>query len=237
MPMGGPSRRERRAQKSADARVARHALPLFPDTATRQAIRIRYTAALRSGTPQSKVLDEAHHEADDRAARVFARAGAPACGPGCSYCCKLFVSVRAPEARRLAAALRALPAARLAEVRRRLAENAARVKGSTSESYPRVPCALLTDEGTCVAYEARPFSCRDYHSFDVDACRKVDVGEAPGVPSHREAAAVHGEVAMAWLEALAASGTDTGSYELQQVLHILLEDPHGDITPARETSP
>jgi len=234
--MSSPSRRERRAQKSAEDRVARRALPLFPDTATRQPIRLGYAAALRSGKPQSRVLDEAHQEADDRAARVFARAGSPACRPGCSYCCKLFVSVRAPEARRLAAALRALPAAQLADVRRRLAANAARVKGSTSESYPRVPCALLSTEGTCIAYETRPFSCRDYHSFDVEACRKVDVGEAPGVPSHREAAAVHVEVAMAWVEALAASGGDTDSYELQQVLHILLQDPHGDITPARETS-
>jgi hypothetical protein len=82
-----------------------------------------------------------------------------------------------------------------------------------------------------------PFTCRDYHSFDVEACRKVDVGEAPGVPSHREASAVHGDVAVAWLEALAASGADTGSYELQQALHILLENPHGDISPARESSP
>jgi Fe-S-cluster containining protein len=234
--MSTPSRRERRAQKSAEARVARRALPLFPDTATRQAIRVRYAAALRSGSPQSKVLDEAHQEADERAARVFAHAGSPACRPGCSYCCKLFVSVRAPEARRLAAALRALPAAKLDEVRSRLAANADRVKGSTSESYPRVACALLSVDGRCVAYEARPFSCRDYHSFDVEACRKVDVGEAAGVPSHREASVVHGEVSMAWLESLAAANADTGSYELQQALHILLEDPHGDITPARESS-
>jgi Fe-S-cluster containining protein len=233
--MSSPSRRERRAQKSADARVARRALPLFPDTATRRDIRIRYAAALQKGTSQSALLDEAHLEADGRAARVFARAGNPACKPGCSYCCKLFVSVRVPEARQIAAALRALPAPQLAEIRKKLAENAARVKGSTSASYPRVPCALLTADGTCAAYEARPFSCRDYHSFDVEACRKVDVREAEAVPSHREAFAVHTEVATAWLEAVASSGVDTGSYELQQALHILLDDPHGDISPARES--
>lgn len=96
---------------------------------------------------------------------------------------------------------------------------------------------LLTDEATCIAYEARTFSCRDYHSFDVEACRKVDVAEADAVPSHRDAFAVQAEVATAWLEAAAAFGADTGSYELQQVLHILLADPQGDITPALESSP
>jgi len=229
-----PSRRERRAQKSAEARTAKRALPLFPDTPTRRAIRLRFASDLAGGKSHAALVGEAHAEADARAAQVFARAGKPACRSGCSYCCKLFVSVRAPEARRLAAQLRRLPAAQLAEVRRRLAENARAVKGSTSATYPRVPCALLAAEGTCVAYEARPFSCRDYHSFDVQACRRVDAGQADAVPSHRDAFAVHAEVTTAWVEALAASGADTASYELQQALHILLADASGDLAPARE---
>jgi hypothetical protein len=229
-----PSRKERREQERAEAKAAKRALPLFPDTPTRRAIRLKYAAALAAGTSSSGLVDSAHAAADTRAAEVFARVGSPACRPGCSYCCKLYVSVRPPEARKLASSLRALPAPQLAEVRDRLAENAARARGSTSTTYPRMPCALLTAAGTCIAYEARPFSCRQYHSFDVEACRKVDVGEGEGVPSHREAFSVQGEVMNAWVEAVAAFEDDAGGYELQQALDILLRDPLGDLGPARE---
>jgi hypothetical protein len=229
-----PSRKERREQERAEGKAAKRALPLFPDTSTRRAIRLGYAAALAAGTSSTGLVDTAHADADARAAEVFSRFRSPACKSGCSYCCKLFVSVRASEARRLAVALRALPAPQLDEVRRRLAANAHRAKSTTSATYPRMPCALLTAEGTCVAYEARPFSCRQYHSFDVEACRRVDVGEADGVPSHREAFALQGEVMNAWLEATAAFDGDAGSYELQQALDILLGDPQGDLGPARE---
>ena len=232
--MKPPSRKERREQERAEAKTAKRALPLFPDTPSRRTIRLRYATSLASGTASTSVVDAAHSHADARAEEVFARVGRPACTPGCSYCCRLFVSVRAPEARRLAAFLRAMPAPQLEDVRRRLTENALRVRGATTATYPRVPCGLLTPEGRCVAYDVRPFSCRQYHSYDVDACRSVDAGEADAVPSHREAFAVHGEVAMGWVEAISAFDGGAGSYELQQALHILLGDAKGDLEPARE---
>jgi Fe-S-cluster containining protein len=227
-----PSRKERREQARAEARAGKRALPLVPDTPSRQALRLRYAAALEAGEPPSRLVDDAHAEGDARASRVFARVGSPACRAGCSYCCHLFVSVRADEARRLAATLRAFPADRLAEVRGRLAASAGRT--ASDPVLPRRACSLLAADGTCVAYDARPFSCRQYHSFDVEACRKVDAGEADAVPSHREAFAVQIEVLQAWLEATASRGGDTESYGLEHALRILLDDPGGDLAPARE---
>jgi hypothetical protein len=54
------------------------------------------------------------------------------------------------------------------------------------------------------------------------------------VPSHSEAFAVQGEVMNAWVEAVAAFEGESGSYELQQVLDLLLGDPKADLAPARE---
>lgn len=97
-----------------------------------------------------------------------------ACAKGCSHCCHLRVEVQPYEAFRLAAWLRAqFDAARLAGVLARLRANVERTRAWGKEARKRqnLPCALLGEDGACIAYEARPAQCRRYHSTDVAPCR------------------------------------------------------------------
>jgi hypothetical protein len=228
------TRKERREQERVAAKAAKKALPLYDDTPARRAIRERVAGALATGTTLPSLLASAHRESDAVGARAFAQTKQPACVAGCAYCCKLYVSVRASEARALAAALRRLDAAQLEDVKRRLAENVTRVRGHSSATYPKPECALLTAAKTCIAYDARPFSCREYHSYDVRACAKADTGEGSGVPSNRIAFAAQRDVALAFTEAAATAREDAVTYELQQALDLLLRDPKADLSPARE---
>jgi Fe-S-cluster containining protein len=228
------NRKERREQERLEAKVAKRALPLYPDTPARAAIRLRYATALATGTSHAQLVDRAHRESDTAGARAFAATAKPSCAVGCAHCCSLFISVRAPEARALAAALRRLPKATLEDVRRRVKEGAANARGQTSGTCPRRPCALLSEEGTCRAYEARPFSCREYHSYDVATCRRAAAGEDVGVPSNRVAFGAQRDVSVAYIEAAASSGAEAATYELHQSLDLLLSDPTADLGPARE---
>ena len=56
------------------------------------------------------------------------------------------------------------------------------------------------------------------------------------IPSDARVLAAYGEIATAFREASGAFGGDSGSYELHQAVDILLADPKGDLSPAREQS-
>lgn len=75
------------------------------------------------------------------------RAGSFACRAGCEACCHVSLSVSRTEARRVVAALDALPGARRDVIAARAAK--------TSER-----CVMLDDEGRCEIYAARPLVCR-----------------------------------------------------------------------------
>jgi hypothetical protein len=97
-----------------------------------------------------------------------------ACERGCNYCCHLRVEVQPVEAFALAAWLRRTAAgARLHEVIAKLRANVekSRALGAEGRKRTTLACALLGDDGTCTAYEARPAQCRRYHSTSVDPCR------------------------------------------------------------------
>ena len=161
----------------------------------------------------------------------------PACRPGRAYCCRLYVSVRADEARALADELRRLPPDKLDGVRRRLAENAARAKDTRSESYPKMDCALLTSECTCSAYDTRPFSCRQYHSNDVEACRRADRGEVSGVLEREGVPRSSRDGAIAFLEAMHALRRRHRELRASAgARYPPPRDPRGDPAPARESS-
>jgi Fe-S-cluster containining protein len=147
------------------------------------------------------------------------------------------VTVVAEEARTLAAAIGRMTSESQAEVRARLASNAANARGHTSSTYPFTPCALLTSDGRCSVYAERPFACRRAHSFDAEKCREaIEEGANVGMPSDVIALAVHAEFSMAFDEAVASSGGDARHYELHQAIEIVLGDPQGDLTPALDRS-
>jgi hypothetical protein len=99
-------------------------------------------------------------------------APAPACKPGCGWCCHQQVGIALPEAIRLAAHIAALPAAERDDLTARAQSTAARTRGMgpAERAAAKLPCAFLGSDGNCRVYAARPLRCRGLHSIDVDFC-------------------------------------------------------------------
>ena len=125
-------------------------------------------------TERDAYLDQLRERADGFFARVqAARPEAITCHAGCGGCCATDLSVFAPEADRLRAAIAALPAAE-----RTAAVDRARVGDD---------CALLDGEtARCLAYDDRPLICRTHGlavraEGEVDAC-PLNYTESEPVP-------------------------------------------------------
>jgi len=102
-----------------------------------------------------------------------------ACAPGCNHCCRSPVGVVGAEAVLIADFVaRSFSAEDRLELERRMAQRkAALADGDLLRTY--VLCPLNVD-GACMVYESRPYNCRMFHSFDVDACERVFVARDPG---------------------------------------------------------
>jgi hypothetical protein len=147
-----------------------------------------------------------------------------ACARGCAHCCKVHVSISAPEAIVLAAFLGdTLPAASLAALRERLERFADEVRGldQAARVQAHLDCPLLSN-GECTAYPVRPLVCAAASSLDASACaRALDdpEGTIPIEPI------VHGAlraVQLGFTTAIAARGLDVGRYELAGALSVAL---------------
>ena len=115
-----------------------------------------------------------HRRVDEAmAATIEGHKLALACAPGCSHCCHLRVQVQPYEAFHLAAWLRRhFGAARIATITSALRANAQRTRelGEEARKRTNLRCALLGDDGRCIAYEARPAACRRCHSLALQPC-------------------------------------------------------------------
>lgn len=149
-----------------------------------------------------------------------------ACGPGCTFCCHLYVEVTPLEAIALWNSLRD---DRRERQRQAIAAMAPQVSGLGPESRraARLPCPLLAD-GQCAVYETRPFACRGLYSTSAQACEAVlntPLGQAlpqirsPAVP--RALAAVLGVGINA---ALGDAGLQNQTLELVSALDLLERD-------------
>ena len=168
---------------------------------------------------------------DHRLTEVWRRSGAaPACKRGCSYCCTVPVSVTVPEVLRLVAYARdTLAAHELAGVKERAEANARRTHGTTALGYPpRLDCAFLGADRSCLVHPVRPLMCRREHALDVADCKKGYDAAAPGkdypivrlVPAKLTSDVVLDSYRMG----LTAAGVDSSDYELQEAAHIALTD-------------
>lgn len=145
-----------------------------------------------------------------------------ACSAGCSHCCKLHVSLSAPEAIVLSAFLRdTMKRAELAALTERVEAMASRV--ATMDHDQRMAadleCGLLVD-GQCVAYPVRPLACAAANSLDADACAR---GKEIPIESHQLCAIHATQIGLS--VASAARALDYGRYELNNALAVALRTP------------
>ncbi len=98
-----------------------------------------------------------------------------ACQAGCAHCCHLKVGVSIPELLVIFYELEAQSTKEvLASFKGRMASILAR--GDTLRDAfwheSQTACPFLDTEGRCLIYALRPFSCRAYHSTNLEICRQ-----------------------------------------------------------------
>jgi Fe-S-cluster containining protein len=136
---------------------------------------------------------------DESIAYAAAEGKPTSCRAGCAACCRQFVVISAPEARRIASLVEAMPEPRRSLVQSRFADADARIaawsaslaqhqaethKPLTDSELARsyvglhLACPLLEDE-RCSIYEERPLVCREYLvTSPAELCSRLD---DPGV--------------------------------------------------------
>jgi Fe-S-cluster containining protein len=152
------------------------------------------------------------------------------CKAGCAYCCHLRVEIRPHDAFLLAhhVSTRVDPAMR-ERLMDRIEETRQRVASLSREEHIRagIPCALLVD-GRCSVYEARPTTCRKYHSVSVETCRNAyNDTSAPltGDIEDEQVRLAGNAIALGFAKGLEDAGYDANLYELHDALHRALTDP------------
>ena len=152
------------------------------------------------------------------------------CRRGCSHCCHLRVEIRAHDAFVLAHHFESkfTPEQRAATMQR-IEANLARIDAMTPDEHIHagIPCALLVD-GACSAYEARPSTCRKYHSVSAETCRKsIENPYAPitGEIEDENVRLAGNAVALGYAKGLEDAGYDIRLYELHRALHSALTNP------------
>lgn len=149
------------------------------------------------------------------------------CRRGCSYCCHLRVEIRPHGAFVLANHIRTkFDAVQRARVMARIEQNLERIQSMTPEQHIRagIPCALLED-GACSAYEARPTTCRKYHSVSVDTCRDAFMDTSAPLTGYIEDEHVRlagNAIALGYAKGLEDAGYDIQLYELHHALYSAL---------------
>jgi hypothetical protein len=91
----------------------------------------------------------------------------------------------------------------------------------------RTPCALLSAEGVCQVYTARPLPCIGMVSLDRDACERVFRGPegSAKIPVDRLWFTVSGAHNLALRLASRDAGLSHRRYELHDALVVALTDP------------
>lgn len=151
-----------------------------------------------------------------------------ACARGCAYCCHLRVEVRPHEVFVLAQHMQStFDDTKRARLMEKLDENVRRIAPLSAEQHIRagIPCAMLED-GACSVYDARPATCRKYHSVSVDTCRDAyNDTSAPltGPLEHKHLRLAGNATALGFAKGLEEAGLNADMVELQFALKLALE--------------
>lgn len=205
-----------------------------PELEARRRSRLETTALLGPGRLPLPVLETA-------AAAVAVAEGAvreaqsreppqvpSACREGCAWCCYQTVGTTVPEVLRLVEHLRhTAGAGELQALRQRVAEAEQRRRALAPGPRGRaaLPCPLLVD-ARCVAYAARPLTCRGDNSSDAGACEAaLATGRRAAVPVYAPQQRLHTLVLDGLRAGLEEVGLDGSLLELTAALGIALDVP------------
>ncbi len=153
-----------------------------------------------------------------------------ACEAGCAFCCYTAVTASPPELLAIADYLRrSCSDEQLAEVRRRLDENAAKAAAMSRNDYiaSLIPCALLSPENRCRVHPVRPLACAGFCSTSRRKC-EAEFNREPDraqVPTDKLAMAIGVAASDGLLSACHDAGKDGKFYELNHALRVVLDDP------------
>ncbi len=142
-----------------------------------------------------------------------------ACQSGCNSCCYLMVAVSAVEVLRLVARIPELLGAEgtkslISNLERRLIRS--RPLSTEALVETPMPCALLSEDGSCSVYAERPVICRGYYSFNRYACDDEDV---PVVPTDNRVLMMADGTRAGLRLACGDAGLGSRAYELNEALH------------------
>ena len=146
-----------------------------------------------------------------------------ACKPGCSMCCKNYVSATPPSIFAIVRYLRetgqsALP--RISEIRD--LELVTRGLSSDQRFDGRQPCALLKDD-KCSVYSARPPACRGFTSFSLEACIRSFTEGVDDIPTCGELTMLRASCDQGLFAAMRANDLPTHAYELSHAVIVALD--------------
>ncbi|HEY5374894.1 MAG TPA: YkgJ family cysteine cluster protein [Polyangiaceae bacterium] len=179
-------------------------------------------AAAACALGSSEELRRYHLEVLQPAAQI-------ACHDGCHWCCHLKVSVTAPEVFAVAHYLGiSAPQAVRERVKARAAELATdpRIFSSDAKAEAHIPCAMLTEQGGCSVYAARPLTCRGYNALDSESCRRMLDDDQEFVASNDAWARECAAESLGFRAAIAEAGLPAELLELTSALHIALSEPN-----------
>jgi Fe-S-cluster containining protein len=175
---------------------------------------LRRTLADESRPSPAAECAEIAHKTYEASLKADTTPAAIACRKGCAWCCYGTVMVTAPEAFRLARAVKHKATF--------LERAQATANLTAAERFGRkLPCPLLED-GLCSAYAARPLSCRRVTSFAVEPCLEEFEGEAGDILMPKQALTHAANAQIPMLAALKAADRPVQLYELSAAVGTVL---------------
>lgn len=150
------------------------------------------------------------------------------CEEGCGFCCHLRVSASVVELLIILAYLK--EKGETEAYRQKLSNKSNYLAVETSPSYwaeNRIPCLFLDkDKMVCKIYEVRPFSCRGYHSLNVEKCRQgYEEKRLCQIPCYPDLKRANESFSLSFERAMKKLGKESGQTELSSGIHHLLLRP------------
>jgi Fe-S-cluster containining protein len=101
-----------------------------------------------------------------------------------------------------------------------------RIFSSEAKVEARIRCAMLSDDGACLVYPARPLACRGYNSLDAESCRRSLDDDLEIVECNEPLARDSAAVALGLLAGIEDAELPAELFELTSGLHLALSEPN-----------